>query len=174
MAVACRLSELSLAGCYVTTNSPFPKSTRVILSLRANNAEAKVSGIVRIVHPEHGMGIEFVQSTVEQRNHVRRMIDDPTALEANLQSFRLNRRDWNPLPGCYSGFSPRRRRFPRFLVQPEVATSGRSLHAADATTAPGAGSPLASPERSRARGVRPTPEASTSTDTTKTPAGSTM
>ncbi|MFZ0481460.1 MAG: PilZ domain-containing protein [Terriglobales bacterium] len=75
MAVACRLTELSLAGCYLTTNSPFPKSTRVTLSLCTNNAEAKVGGVVRIVHPEFGMGIEFVQSTVEQRTLVRRMID---------------------------------------------------------------------------------------------------
>jgi DNA-binding response OmpR family regulator len=84
MAVACRLAELSLAGCYLTTNSPFPKSTRVTLSL--SGAEAKVGGVVRIVHPEFGMGIEFVQSTVEQRNLVRRMID---ALQAGGDSPEL-------------------------------------------------------------------------------------
>ncbi|MGA9526871.1 MAG: PilZ domain-containing protein [Terriglobales bacterium] len=86
MAVACRVTELSVAGCYLTTSSPFPKSTRVTLSLPAKGAEMRVAGVVRIVHPEFGMGIEFVQSAVEQRNVVRRLIE---ALQASGESPEL-------------------------------------------------------------------------------------
>lgn len=55
----CKLSDLSLGGCYVETESPFPLQTRIDLSLRAGEMEVGVCGVVRVVHPGHGMGIEF-------------------------------------------------------------------------------------------------------------------
>ena len=73
--VACRLTDLSLGGCYLTTHTPFPKSTRVALSARTDDLEIRVSGVVLIMHPEFGMGVEFTQSTPERRDQVRRMIE---------------------------------------------------------------------------------------------------
>jgi len=73
--VACRLTDLSLGACYLTTSTPFPKSTRVLLSANTSDLEIRVSGVVRIMHPEFGMGVEFLQSTPERRDQVRRMID---------------------------------------------------------------------------------------------------
>jgi DNA-binding response OmpR family regulator len=73
--VVCRLTDLSGAGCYLTTSAPFPKSTRVILSIRPTDLEARAIGIVRIAHPEFGMGVEFLQSSPEQQAQVRRMIE---------------------------------------------------------------------------------------------------
>jgi len=71
----CHLTDLSLAACYLTSNTPFPISTRVILSIRAAGFETRASGIVRISHPESGMGIEFIQSSPEEQDQVRRMIE---------------------------------------------------------------------------------------------------
>lgn len=73
--VACRLTELSLRACYLTTSAPFPLSTRVILSIRTNETEVRASGIVRITHPEFGMGVEFLQATPEQQDQARRLIE---------------------------------------------------------------------------------------------------
>ncbi|HXW15860.1 MAG TPA: PilZ domain-containing protein [Terriglobia bacterium] len=73
--VACRLTDLSARACYVTTSSPFPQSTRVTLSIRTDGIEVRASGIVRITHPEFGMGVEFLQSTSEQQDRVRRLIE---------------------------------------------------------------------------------------------------
>jgi hypothetical protein len=78
--VNCRLSDLSLGGCYLTTNSPFPRGTRVILSIKTANFEVRAGGIVLVAHPEFGMGVEFLQTTTEQRDQVLRMI---TTLRAN-------------------------------------------------------------------------------------------
>ena len=71
--VDCHLTELSLGGCYLKTSSPFPKATRVTLSAR--DADFHATGIVRIAHPEFGMGVEFLQTTDAQRDQVRQMID---------------------------------------------------------------------------------------------------
>ncbi|HSZ63646.1 MAG TPA: PilZ domain-containing protein [Terriglobales bacterium] len=72
--VNCRLTDLSLGGCYLTTNSPFPRSTRVTLSTKVADVEVRAEGVVLVAHPEFGMGVEFFQITEEQRNRVRRMI----------------------------------------------------------------------------------------------------
>jgi hypothetical protein len=73
--LVCRLTDLSLGGCYVTTGSPFPNCTRVILSIRSGEKQVRAGGVVRIAHPEYGMGIEFFQATPEQQDQVQKMIE---------------------------------------------------------------------------------------------------
>src|SRR6202790_3762566 len=75
----CRLTDLSLGGCYLTTSSPFPRGTRVVLSIKTADLEVQTGGVVLVAHPEFGMGVEF-QTTPEQRDHVHRVI---TTLRAN-------------------------------------------------------------------------------------------
>ncbi|MGC2477382.1 MAG: PilZ domain-containing protein [Candidatus Sulfotelmatobacter sp.] len=65
--IRCQLSDLSLGGCYLEISSPFPASSRVTLLMRAAGIEVRVPGIVRIMHPEKGMGVEFTQNTAEHR-----------------------------------------------------------------------------------------------------------
>ncbi len=65
--VRCQLTDLSLGGCYLEINSPFPVSTRVTLSMRAAGIELRTEGVVRIMHADKGMGVEFTQSTPEHR-----------------------------------------------------------------------------------------------------------
>ena len=72
--VNCRLTDLSLGGGYLTTNSPFPRGTRVILKIQTGDLEIRAGGVVLVAHPEFGMGVEFLQTTTEQRDQVLRMI----------------------------------------------------------------------------------------------------
>src|SRR5580704_15497974 len=65
--VGCHLTDLSMGGCYLGITSPFPVSTRVTLSMRAAGIELRAEGIVRVMHPDKGMGVEFTQSTREHR-----------------------------------------------------------------------------------------------------------
>jgi len=65
--VRCQLTDLSLGGCYLEISSPFPVGTRVTLSMRAAGAELRAEGIVRVMHPEKGMGVEFTKNTPEHR-----------------------------------------------------------------------------------------------------------
>jgi CheY-like chemotaxis protein len=63
----CQLTDLSLGGCYLDISSPFPVSTRVTLAMRAAGTELKVEGIVRVMHADKGMGVEFSQTTAGHR-----------------------------------------------------------------------------------------------------------
>jgi hypothetical protein len=71
----CKLTDLSLGGCYVQTEAPFPQSSVVDLCLRATGMEIHTEGLVRVMHPGHGMGIEFPARTEEQRKSVGEFID---------------------------------------------------------------------------------------------------
>ena len=97
----CRLSDLSLGGCYVETDAPFPEKALVDLCLKSDKMEVHTEGMVRVVHPGHGMGVEFPSRTEEQRAQVGGLIDvlrsspeatpeltiSPKALVADLTQF---------------------------------------------------------------------------------------
>ena len=72
--VLARLSELSPGGCYLKTSSPFPRGTRVVLSIKETNLEARAGGIVLVAHPEFGMGVEFLQTTSAQHDQVQGLV----------------------------------------------------------------------------------------------------
>lgn len=72
--ISCQLSDLSLGGCYLEISSPFPVATRVTLSMRAASVEVRAQGVVRVMHPDKGMGVEFVQATPEHRAAVEKFL----------------------------------------------------------------------------------------------------
>jgi DNA-binding response OmpR family regulator len=72
--IRCQLTDLSLGGCYLELSSPFPPSSRVTLSIRAAGTEARVQGVVRVMHPDRGMGVEFTQSTPQHRKAVEDLL----------------------------------------------------------------------------------------------------
>jgi hypothetical protein len=71
----CKLTDLSLGGCYVETESPFPQSSAVDLCLTVGLMKIHTEGLVRVMHPGHGMGIEFPGRTEDQRKTVEEFID---------------------------------------------------------------------------------------------------
>jgi c-di-GMP-binding flagellar brake protein YcgR len=97
----CKLTDLSLGGCYVETESPFPEHALVDLCLRTNEMAVHTEGMVRVTHPGYGMGVEFPSRTPEQRAQVGNLISflrscpesmlemsvSPRALTADLSQF---------------------------------------------------------------------------------------
>lgn len=73
--VLCKLTDLSLGACYVESESPFPVGTRLDLILQARGTFAGAGGSVRVLHPVHGMGIEFLAETEQQRKSVEGFLD---------------------------------------------------------------------------------------------------
>jgi CheY-like chemotaxis protein len=71
----CKLTDLSLGGCYVQTESPFPQSSAIDLCLKASGMQIHAQGLVRVMHPGHGMGVEFPSRTEEQRKSVAEFIE---------------------------------------------------------------------------------------------------
>jgi len=72
--IRCQLTDLSLGGCYLEISSPFPASSRVSLSMRVAEVEVRAQGVVRIMHPDKGMGVEFTQTTPGHREAVERFL----------------------------------------------------------------------------------------------------
>jgi DNA-binding response OmpR family regulator len=97
----CKLTDLSLGGCYVETDAPFPEQALVDLCLKTEKIEVHTEGMVRVTHPGHGMGVEFPSRTAEQRAQVGNLIEvlrsspdtmpelmiSPKALVADLTQF---------------------------------------------------------------------------------------
>jgi DNA-binding response OmpR family regulator len=102
---ACRLTDLSLGGCYLELGAPFPLRTKVTLSMGAAMPDLKVEGIVQVAHPEVGMGLEFSRKTEQQQKQV--------------ESF---------IQALVSGGS-----VPELFVQPEGLESGEDSSWADAS-----------------------------------------
>ncbi len=61
--IRCALAAISLGGCFLKTQSPFPSHTRVDMLLRVADCSVKMEGKVRFMDPELGMGIEFTTAT---------------------------------------------------------------------------------------------------------------
>jgi CheY-like chemotaxis protein len=102
----CKLTDLSLGGCYVETQSPFPQSSAVDLCLRAAGLEIHTEGLVRVMHPGHGMGVEFPARTEEQRKSVGDFIDFLTSspettpeLESSPRALRASAEELNRTSG---------------------------------------------------------------------------
>jgi CheY-like chemotaxis protein len=72
--VSCRLTDLSLGGCYLEIASPFPVSTRVTISMRAAGVDLRAEGVVRVMHSDKGMGVAFTTSTPEHRELLEKFL----------------------------------------------------------------------------------------------------
>ena len=107
----CKLTDLSLGGCYVDTQSPFPQCSAVDLCLRAAGMEIHTEGLVRVMHPSHGMGIEFPARTEEQRKSVGDFIEFLTSrpgatpeLEISPRALRASAEELNHGSGADKEF----------------------------------------------------------------------
>lgn len=70
----CKVTDLSVGGCYVETVSPFPEKTHLLMKLRAAGNELETPGLVRVMHPSHGMGIEFIVQSADQSRKIELFI----------------------------------------------------------------------------------------------------
>src|SRR5258708_12613092 len=80
----CKLTDLSLGGCYLATASPFPVRTRIILSMKVASVSFRAEGVVLVMHSDLGMGIEFAQTTEPQRNDLEKFIQAMTNSTGSL------------------------------------------------------------------------------------------
>ncbi len=95
--VLCKLTDLSLGACYVESESPFPIGTRLDLVLQARGTFAAAGGSVRVLHPAHGMGIEFLAETEQQRAAVEGFLDFLVSQPGVTPELRCMPREFIPL-----------------------------------------------------------------------------
>jgi len=88
----CTLTDLSLGGCYVETESPFPERSGITLALNAEDMEVQAEGMVRVMHPGFGMGIEFASRTTDERAQVARFIGFLTSRPGTIPALSITPR----------------------------------------------------------------------------------
>jgi len=86
----CKLTDLSLGGCYVETESPFPERALIDLCLKAAGMEIHADGMVRVMHPASGMGVEFPSRTPEQRETVANFIQFLTSRPGTMPELLIS------------------------------------------------------------------------------------
>jgi DNA-binding response OmpR family regulator len=122
----CKLTDLSLGGCYVDTESPFPERALVDLCLKAADMEFHADGMVRVMHPGLGMGLEFPSRTTEQRVTVAHFIEFLTSRPGTLPELLISAKS---LVADESQFQPVQTPSEDHLEDPllELLRSGQSL-----------------------------------------------
>jgi CheY-like chemotaxis protein len=89
----CKLTDLSLGGCYLRTDAPFPERSLIDLCLKTEEMEVHTEGMVRVAHPSYGMGIEFPSRTEAQREQVTELINSLRSSPETMLSLNVSPRD---------------------------------------------------------------------------------
>lgn len=68
-------SDISLGGCFICTSKPLPLGTRTRVILKRKDQTVEALGVVRIVKPRIGMGVEFIDVEAPYAECLSRWID---------------------------------------------------------------------------------------------------
>jgi len=68
-------SDLSMGGIFVCTSKPLPTNTRVRVTLTKKDQKLEALGMVRMVKPRVGMGIEFLDVEPPHYGVLRRWVE---------------------------------------------------------------------------------------------------
>lgn len=69
------LADICLGGCYLTTFSPLPLGTQVVLRFDAPGGKIVLNGETVTFHPGVGMGIQFADSSSEEQAHLKTWLE---------------------------------------------------------------------------------------------------
>jgi hypothetical protein len=97
-----KLTDLSLGGCYIESASPFPERAQVALTLRADELQLQAQGLVRVMHPSRGMGIELATDAPEQRIRIEKFIQFLTSHPGIEPQTRISPQSLEGVPDTYS------------------------------------------------------------------------
>jgi c-di-GMP-binding flagellar brake protein YcgR len=68
-------SDISMGGAFICTSKPLPSNTRLRLTLIRKDQQVEALGVVRIVKPRIGMGIEFLDLEPNHHEVLRRWVE---------------------------------------------------------------------------------------------------
>ena len=71
-------SDISMGGVFICTSRPLPSNSRVRITLIRKDHRVEALGVVRIVKPRIGMGIEFIDLESPHHEVLRRWVDQLT------------------------------------------------------------------------------------------------
>jgi hypothetical protein len=68
-------SDISMGGIFVCTSRPLPSNARVRITLTRKDQKVEALGVVRIVKPRIGMGVEFMDVEAPYHEVLRRWVE---------------------------------------------------------------------------------------------------
>lgn len=68
-------SDISMGGAFICTSKPFPSNARVRLTMTRKDQKVEALGVVRIVKPRIGMGVEFIDLESRHLEVLRRWVE---------------------------------------------------------------------------------------------------
>jgi hypothetical protein len=68
-------SDISMGGAFVCTSRPLPSNSRIRITFTRKDQKVEALGVVRIVKPRIGMGIEFIDLESPHHEVLRRWVD---------------------------------------------------------------------------------------------------
>jgi hypothetical protein len=68
-------SDISMGGAFICTSKPFPSNARIRITLVRKDQKVEALGVVRIVKPRIGMGIEFIDVESPSHEILRRWVE---------------------------------------------------------------------------------------------------
>jgi hypothetical protein len=74
--LAARISELGVGGCYVDALNPFPEGALVSLRILRDQGVFETKAKVVYCDPRFGMGLAFVEMTLDQRSLLETWLAD--------------------------------------------------------------------------------------------------
>ena len=75
VSVAAKVGELSLHGCYLEMENPFPLSTHITIKISAANAIFQSKGRIIYLHPGIGAGVTFLDVAPQAKAVLQRWLD---------------------------------------------------------------------------------------------------
>jgi hypothetical protein len=69
-------SDVSLGGCFVCTSKPLAVNSRVRITLKRKDLQVEAYGVVRIVKPRIGMGVEFIDVEESSTDILERWVEE--------------------------------------------------------------------------------------------------
>jgi CheY-like chemotaxis protein len=101
--VNCKLTDLSLSACYLETESPFPVRTRLQITMRVGELELEIDGIVRVMHPGFGMGVQFTRGESDAGTRLENFIQMLVTTEGAIPEVEVRPDIIDNTPGVFSG-----------------------------------------------------------------------
>jgi hypothetical protein len=71
-------SDISMGGAFICTSKPFASNARVRITMTRKDQKVEALGVVRIVKPRIGMGIEFIDVESRHLEVLRRWVEQLT------------------------------------------------------------------------------------------------
>jgi hypothetical protein len=100
--VSCKLTDLSLSACYLETESPFPVRTRLQITMTVRELKLPIDGIVRVMHPETGMGVQFTPATPDTIKQLENFIQTLVTSEGAVPEIEVRPDIIDNTPGAFS------------------------------------------------------------------------